>query len=55
MKQGKYTEQIKKAVEQMGGAGIADLKMCGYSMREIEKAVADGAIRWTRDGRLEVA
>ena len=53
MKNGKHTEAIKKVITQIGSSVAPfTLKQLGYSQREIERAVRDGAIRWTSQGRL---
>jgi hypothetical protein len=50
---GKYTDAIRKAVQDLGHlASPYYLKQLGYTQRQIEKAVADGAICWTRNGDL---
>lgn len=54
MAKGKYTDAIRKAVIDLGShASLYYLKQLGYTQSEIERAVRDGAIRWTNDGNLQ--
>ena len=49
----KHSDAIRKAVIDLGAhASTYYLKQLGYTQREIEKAVADGVIEWTRTGDL---
>lgn len=53
MAKGKYSDAIRKAVIQAGAhANTHTLKQLGYTQREIEKAVTDGVVAWTRAGNL---
>jgi hypothetical protein len=49
---GKYSNDIAKLVKTHGTLSPYTLKQLKYTQREIEQAVKDGVIEWTRDGRL---
>lgn len=55
-KQPKDYSEIKSAVRSLGHLNSPYyVRKLGYTTREIEAAVAAGALRWTRGGNLEVA